>query len=396
MSSSAQSSAQFSRTSGAYSYHTISQSDVIRGWILNSFRKANPQQLKDRRTLDVLEDFLFQYPIPSESSLRWGEDRDATLVRLLSDIAFRKQYVDEFVQRAQVRRVPVDKASAEDARVHPNPSKDRRDFTQIRHTRAGSRPSTTTESIERSDLVNPLPGASLPPGHWPDNSFVQEEMADSNNHNELNPATGFSARQTEALKALIIEGCRNAFEARDEAREFQNQNNPNLNGQNQNPNGPVPGAAAGGVGGNQPPPGGGFNLPGFASPFDNWAYAANDKTYFRASEIGYFYPDLPADQGLGNIVNIGSDTFIRDVHVFIERAKDNAGIRGEKVVKANLSLCFRGGAATWYSAALTDVTKSGLRAPETPLSTFTDLLTKQFAKPASKAMRELQQVAYTL
>jgi hypothetical protein len=53
---------------------------------------------------------------------------------------------------------------------------------------------------------------------------------------------------------------------------------------------------------------------------------------FRADEVGYFDPDLDADEG--DMVTIGKDLWFRDVFLFTDRLKDIVTIKVD-VVQAN-------------------------------------------------------------
>lgn len=119
--------------------------------------------------------------------------------------------------------------------------------------------------------------------------------------------------------------------------------------------------------------------------------------HFRPQEIGYFQPDLEKldkEKESGDYAYVGSDTYIRDVQVFVDRARDVAGLRGENVVISSLPSCLRGTALTWYTSSLTEVEKRGLRA--SPLNDFLDMLVKQFKEPTSVSLRHVTAAKYSL
>ena len=121
--------------------------------------------------------------------------------------------------------------------------------------------------------------------------------------------------------------------------------------------------------------------------------------HFRPQEIGFFHPDYKARDAADrnvDMVTVGGDTFIRSVYVFIDRAKDTVLTRGEDTVKANIATCLRGAALSWYTSALSDLEKRALRAPNEPLSTFLDLLAKQFAPSLTQSLNKLTATRYSM
>ena len=57
----------------------------------------------------------------------------------------------------------------------------------------------------------------------------------------------------------------------------------------------------------------------------------------------------------GNLIeHAGKDTYFRNIHLFVERAKDLATTKGEELVRQNLYTCFRGVALAWYTGMLTE------------------------------------------
>ena len=63
---------------------------------------------------------------------------------------------------------------------------------------------------------------------------------------------------------------------------------------------------------------------------------------FRASDLGFFHPDLEESYGVGDIVFNCKEIFHRDVYSFCRRVEDYALSKGEDAVRTNLSFCFRG------------------------------------------------------
>ena len=77
---------------------------------------------------------------------------------------------------------------------------------------------------------------------------------------------------------------------------------------------------------------------------------------WHAGDVGFFDPMYDGKSAVtGNLIeHAGKDTYFRDVHLFVERAKDVATTKGEELVRQNLYTCFRGVALAWYTGMLTE------------------------------------------
>lgn len=71
---------------------------------------------------------------------------------------------------------------------------------------------------------------------------------------------------------------------------------------------------------------------------------ANGSLRWHAGDIGFFDPHYDGKSALGGFVieYVEKDIIFRDVHVFVDRAKDIASIKGDELVRNNLSTCLRG------------------------------------------------------
>lgn len=49
---------------------------------------------------------------------------------------------------------------------------------------------------------------------------------------------------------------------------------------------------------------------------------------FKAEEVGFFDPHLATSFGPGDTVIVGKDVYFQDVHLFLERAKDQSHTKG--------------------------------------------------------------------
>ena len=116
---------------------------------------------------------------------------------------------------------------------------------------------------------------------------------------------------------------------------------------------------------------------------------------WRDAEVGFFNPDLhPRDTEDGVGRTYSNDAVYNDVHTFIDRLKDAASYRGERIVKQQVPALLRGTAQTWYSTGLSQTEKDGLRAG--PIQNWYHMLRDQFRRPLNQAMTALMQERYTL
>jgi hypothetical protein len=116
------------------------------------------------------------------------------------------------------------------------------------------------------------------------------------------------------------------------------------------------------------------------------------KLQFKPEEIGFFDPELSNEHGEQDMVPIGKETWIRSVYAFKQRIKDVAAVKGEEIVRTNLSLCLRGAALAWYTNELGDEAKVGMRHE---LNSWYTALTKRFRENPAVASRKLMGVKYT-
>ena len=111
---------------------------------------------------------------------------------------------------------------------------------------------------------------------------------------------------------------------------------------------------------------------------------------FRADEVGYFDPDLDADEG--DMVTIGKDLWFRDVFLFTDRLKDIATTKAD-AVQANWTACLRGTALSWYQ----DEWEAYDTWRETmSLDAIIDELISRFRDPPDKALRKLNDLHFTI
>lgn len=117
---------------------------------------------------------------------------------------------------------------------------------------------------------------------------------------------------------------------------------------------------------------------------------------FRLQELGFFDPHLDdAKFGKGGVVYSGSNTYIRNPYVFMDRIRDVASLRGEATVKSRIPQCLRGEALSWYTEALNKNEKDALK--HLPgLDRWADALTERFQEPPGDALRAIADTEYSL
>ena len=117
---------------------------------------------------------------------------------------------------------------------------------------------------------------------------------------------------------------------------------------------------------------------------------------FRASDLGFFHPDLEESYGIGDIIFSSKETIYREVYSFCRRVEDYAVIKGEDVVRANLSTCFRGAALSWWLNTLSQDEKDAMMQLQTGLRRTLTRLQDRFKISMSSALDQLTRQVYTL
>lgn len=77
---------------------------------------------------------------------------------------------------------------------------------------------------------------------------------------------------------------------------------------------------------------------------------------WHTGDVGFFDPIYNGKSAVtGNLIeHTGKDIYFRNIHLFVERAKDVATTKGKELVRQNLYTCFRGIALAWYTGVLTE------------------------------------------
>jgi hypothetical protein len=123
------------------------------------------------------------------------------------------------------------------------------------------------------------------------------------------------------------------------------------------------------------------------------------KKYWKTTDVGFFWPDMPLSYGIGRIVDYDGSRYFRDVNSFVSQIKDTIPYYGAEVVRNNIHNCFKGQAFTWYSDVLNQTTKMGLRNDSCDeCSYWTKTLLDNFRLSGSQAMKKItsEHTKYTM
>jgi len=107
----------------------------------------------------------------------------------------------------------------------------------------------------------------------------------------------------------------------------------------------------------------------------------------HTDDIGFFDRFYEGKSGstAPTFEDLRKETYIRDVHVFLDRAKDVATVKGCDFVRSNLSTCLQGQAFIWYTSELTDDERSRLKCGN-DLDNWSEALSRQFRESPTDAM----------
>jgi len=82
---------------------------------------------------------------------------------------------------------------------------------------------------------------------------------------------------------------------------------------------------------------------------------------WRPQDIGFFDPKLDEAHGKGDYVTVGTNTYWRNVYMFVDQVRDNGTGPRAAVVRQNLSSCLRGEASAWYMDELNELHRTSLK-----------------------------------
>ena len=146
----------------------------------------------------------------------------------------------------------------------------------------------------------------------------------------------------------------------------------------------------------QPGPPGPPGTPGPAGQ-DAAAGTASGQPRWNPGDLGFFDPnyDSKSISTGSSIEHAGKETYFRDVHLFIERAKDLAVVKNPTVIRENLWMSLRGTALEWWTAELSATEKRITKLGEN-LDEWAALLVGRFKEPADVAIDAVLRERYTM
>lgn len=125
--------------------------------------------------------------------------------------------------------------------------------------------------------------------------------------------------------------------------------------------------------------------------------ADKQNSRWYAANLGFFnlnYKNKLATTG-DAMEHAGKDTIFWDVHLFVERVKDVAAVRRDKLVRQNLSICLKGSALAWYTSELIANQKRLLRLGN-GVDEWEQKLVARFKKRPNVAMATIVRERYTM
>ena len=136
----------------------------------------------------------------------------------------------------------------------------------------------------------------------------------------------------------------------------------------------------------------------FAAPTGNAGAVPAPNSRWTANDLGFFdpnYDDKTVHSGAAPIEYAGKDTFFRDIHLFIDRAKQFVPTKTGEAVRENLWLSLRGTALSWWTSELSE-TERRITTYGKDVDEWSKLLIKRFKQPSFVAMTSLLKESYTL
>jgi hypothetical protein len=123
------------------------------------------------------------------------------------------------------------------------------------------------------------------------------------------------------------------------------------------------------------------------------------KRYWKTSDVGYFWPDMPLSYGAGRVIDFDGARYFRDVNAFVAQVKDSVAYYTADVVRNNLQNCLKGQAFIWYSDICPSSQKQAFRNDATSECTnWTAALIENFKQSGARAMDQIasEHTRYTM
>lgn len=123
--------------------------------------------------------------------------------------------------------------------------------------------------------------------------------------------------------------------------------------------------------------------------------AETTTTSLEASEIGYFFPNMPLDWGDKDMVEKDDKMYYRSVHFFTNRIRVLAQTRDPNKLKPVLDSCLRGEAELWWNNQLSNATREAYLSASS-IDIFCKVLEERFRLPPSEAFAKYNTTRYTV
>ena len=107
------------------------------------------------------------------------------------------------------------------------------------------------------------------------------------------------------------------------------------------------------------------------------------------------YDDKSVASGAAPMKHTPKESYFRDVHLFLEHARDVGSIKNKKLFRTNLWKCLKGPALEWW---LTELSKNDKRLAKlgNKLDEWERMLIERFKAPTNVAIEALLKERYTL
>ncbi|RPB07443.1 hypothetical protein P167DRAFT_404470 [Morchella conica CCBAS932] len=117
----------------------------------------------------------------------------------------------------------------------------------------------------------------------------------------------------------------------------------------------------------------------------------DSRRFWKTSEVGYFWPDMPKSSGTGRYIDFGEKgRAFRDINAFVSRFVDQIPHLGKECVENNVHNCLRGSAFAWYNDILPEQTKVDLRSDiSEKCQRWQDILSENFKLSGAEAMKKI-------
>lgn len=241
-----------------------------------------------------------------------------------------------------------------------------------------------SEAIKKEKLFRPFSLTSLPPGHT---------MATSNSGSANGPGNSTTTTSHRNQRSVGSHHSQHEWTGVSQG-EWNNLQGTiqSMNATNQAIQSTLEALQASIISNQQPQ-----NEPQVPQMPQNTVQTTQSDSRWNAADLGFFDPLYDGKStATGNAIeHSGKDTYFRDIHIFIERIRDIAQIKGDLIVRNNLYTCLRGTALTWYTSKLGEEQKRLVKLGN-GVEEWIRVLLKKFRQSPSTAMAAVTRERYTM